>query len=108
MTANSRLQWGAVGDRRVDVATAALDRHPTVTLEFDGAGDIIGCHTSARPRQLRRGYANTPWGGEFSRYATLDGLRIPTHAEVYWDLPEGRFVYWRADVVSAHTLADPI
>ena len=92
----------------MSVTTAALDRRPPVTLEFDAHGDIVSCSTLERPRQLGRAYANTAWGGEFSRYATLDGIRIPTRAEVYWDLPEGRFVYWRARLVSAQMLAESL
>jgi len=108
MTANPRLQWTGAGDRQVNVTTAALDRRPPVTLEFDAHGDIVSCSTPARPRQVGRVYANTAWGGGFSRYATLDGMRIPTHAEVYWDLPGGRFVYWRARVLSAQMLAESL
>jgi hypothetical protein len=37
----------------------------------------------------------TPWGGEFGDYRALGGMRIPTRATVYWELDQGRFVYWR-------------
>jgi hypothetical protein len=49
----------------------------------------------------------TPWGGEFGAYETLGGIRMPTRAEVYWELSEGRFVYWRGEVTSAQALDEP-
>jgi hypothetical protein len=29
---------------------------------------------------------------------------MPTRAEVYWDLPEGRFVYWRGQLTAAQAM----
>ena len=42
-----------------------------------------------------------------SLYRELGGMRMPTLAEVYWDLPEGRHTYWRGEVVSAVALEAP-
>ena len=47
------------------------------------------------------------WGGEFSDYRALGAMRIPTRAEVYWDYPEGRHVYWRGKIVTGTPLAAP-
>ena len=49
----------------------------------------------------------TPWGGEFGNYRVLGGMRIPTRAEVYWELDEGRFVCWRGTVTSAAAPDEP-
>jgi len=48
----------------------------------------------------------TRWGGELGEYRVLDGMRMPTRGEVYWDLPEGRFAYWRGEITSAEPLAE--
>jgi hypothetical protein len=37
----------------------------------------------------------------------LGGVRMPTRVDVYWDLPEGRFVYWRAEITGAELLKEP-
>jgi hypothetical protein len=42
-----------------------------------------------------------------SGYRTLGGMRMPTRGAVYWDLPERRFVYWRAEITSAQALDEP-
>ena len=39
-----------------------------------------------------------PWGGTFTGHKELGGLWVPAQSEVYWELPEGRFVYWRGEV----------
>jgi hypothetical protein len=37
----------------------------------------------------------------------LGGMRLPTSAEAFSDLPEGRRTYWRATVTSATALDEP-
>lgn len=48
-----------------------------------------------------------PWGGHFGDYQALGGIRIPTSGEAYWELPEGRYVYWRGTVTSAQLIDGP-
>ena len=52
-------------------------------------------------RGRRQSSIETPWVGEFSNYGVLGGARVPTRAEVRWDLPKGAFVYFRAQVTEA-------
>ena len=33
---------------------------------------------------------------------------MPASADVYWELPEGRFVYWSGTVTSAVALEQPL
>ena len=66
----------------------------TVSLEFGReSGDIVRCLAEARPRDVEGGSAPTPWGGDLSDYRTLQGIRMPTRAEVYWGAlsPRGSF-----------------
>jgi hypothetical protein len=73
----------------------------TATEDFEvgrvDAGDIVRASSKLRRYE---GEA-TPWGGEYSDHAVLDGIRLPTAAEVYWELESGRFVYWRGRVLTA-------
>jgi hypothetical protein len=95
---------GDVDDRHADVTAHLADHQPTIRVEFDDRGDITGGFADARPMAVDGRYVATPWGGNFSDYATLDGMRMPTRAEAYWDLPEARFVYWRAQITSAERI----
>ena len=97
------LDWRETGERSVEVATRVTGRRLAVSLELDDAGDV--CHASSSQRLRKTGGTWQPiaWGGDFRSYADLGGLWIPTEAEAYWDLPAGRWVYWRAEIVDAAT-----
>jgi hypothetical protein len=60
-----------------------------------------------RRRKVGKEWLPTPWGGRFRDYATLGGVRVPTTGEAYWELPEGRYVYWRARVTSVELFDAP-
>ena len=105
--ANRELEWRAVDARRVEVSTEAAGERVKMMLVFGLDGEIERCCADARPRLVNGRSIPTPWGGAVSDYRSLGARRMPTRAEVYWDLPEGRFVYWEATVTSAEALAEP-
>jgi hypothetical protein len=107
IASNHELKWRELDRRTIEVATPLGDQRPAVRIEFDASGDIVGSAADARPRDVNGSAVPTPWRGEFSDYATLGGIRMPTRAEVYWDLPEKRFVYWRGEITSAQALDEP-
>ena len=76
-----------------------------VLVEFD-AQDIVRA-AAERPLLDGKTWVPTPWAGEFGDYKVLSGIRLPTLAEVYWELPEGRYVYWRGTVTWAELLDAP-
>jgi hypothetical protein len=104
---NTELQWRDVDERTVEVSTALGQERATVRIEFDEAGDIVRCFAEARPRDAGGASIGTRWGGELSDYRLLGGIRMPTRGEVAWELPEGRFVYWRGEITSAQALDEP-
>jgi len=104
MLANRRLEWGEVDAGTVEVATQLGARRPSVQLHFDDAGNIVRVWTGARPHKEDGDYVPRPWGGTYSDYEVLGGVRIPTRGEVSWDLPEGRFTWFRGEVTSLKTL----
>jgi hypothetical protein len=82
------------------VATQLGSERVAVKLEFDDAGDIRRAYTDARPYLKGKTVVPTPWGGVFGGYRELGGIRLPTTAEVSWELPEGPFTYWRGEITS--------
>jgi hypothetical protein len=95
---NRNLAWHESGAGRVDVTTPAGPADATVSFEFDEAGDIARA-TGMRPLRSEDGaFQPTRWGGDFSEYTRFGVTRIPAAAETWWELPEGRFVYWRGRV----------
>jgi hypothetical protein len=107
LVANRELEWRALDPRSAEVASLVRGERLAVRLDFDDAGDVV--RASSEQRLVKRGkeWVATPWAGEFGAYAELGRMRIPTTAEVAWDLPEGRFVYWRGRVVSAVAPDEP-
>ena len=104
MIANAELRWHAIDSRQVEVTCPAAGPRAKVRLELDGQGDIVGASAPARPRTVGQRTVDTAWGGRFADYAVLGGMRVPRHGEVYWELPEGRFVYWRGEVTAVETV----
>jgi hypothetical protein len=102
---NRELEWRQIGERQLEVATQVGPARAAVELELDKAGDIIGA-TGMRPRRGPGGEVQpTPWGGAFSGHTGFGNARLPAAAETWWDLPDGRFVYWRGRVTEAKPLS---
>jgi hypothetical protein len=102
---NRELRWRELDGREIEVATTVAGQQVAVRFEFDAPGDIVRASTDARPRPVGKTFVATPWGGTFGGYEVVAETRIPTRAEVRWDLPEGPFVYWRGRVTSLESIA---
>jgi hypothetical protein len=96
---NHELEWRELDGRRVEVATHLGTKRVAVALRFDQGGDVVTA-TAERPYPVGREWVPMGWTGQFGDYERLGGVRIPTAAEVRWELPEGAFTYWRGAVDS--------
>jgi len=83
-----------------EVRVSVIDDETYVDLQFDDNGDIVRAQTLTR----FRGDELQPWEGRFENYRDFGSLRLPSDAEVAWDAPEGRFIYWRGKIVDATLL----
>lgn len=98
---NRELEVRELGPRSLEVAAHVAGERLAVTADLDEAGDIVRTASQQRLRKVDGAWCRTPWGGEFRGYAELGGLWLPTRGEAYWELPEGRYVYWRGEILSA-------
>jgi Family of unknown function (DUF6544) len=98
MVSNPALEWQAVDESTVEVATRIARERVAVQLHFDAAGDIVGMSTDARPRMVGKQVVDTPWSGIFGEYREFNGVRLPTTGEVSWLLSDGPFTYFRGRV----------
>jgi hypothetical protein len=100
IAANRELEWRPCDERTVEVrhAAAALRWH------FDDRGDVTSV-TGTRPYPVGKAYRPTGWAGAFADFTTFEGTRVPAAGEAWWDLAEGRFVYWRGRVESLELVA---
>jgi hypothetical protein len=95
MAANHALEWREIDASTIEVATFVGDARVGVMLHFDAEGDITAASADARPRPVGKESVPTPWGGTYGGYRVVNGVRVPTTADVAWVLPEGRFTYFR-------------
>jgi len=96
---NRELEWREVEERSVEVAYQAAAARAAVRWEFDEAGDLA-CARGVRPFPVGKTFVPRPWGGDYGDYASFAGTRVPSLGEAWWELPEGRFVYWRGRVTA--------
>jgi hypothetical protein len=99
IAANRELEWRDVEGRAVELDCDLGETKAAVRWEFDAAGDPVRA-TGVRPYPVGKRFVPTRWGGDFGEYADFSGTRVPAHGEAWWELPEGRFVYWRGRVTA--------
>ncbi|HSD23890.1 MAG TPA: DUF6544 family protein [Solirubrobacterales bacterium] len=99
IASNPELSWRQLEDGSVEVSTEAGGRLASVVLALDDSG-LISTVSGMRPRLAGKTAIETPFSGSFGDYVELGGVRAPGGAEVSWELPEGRFTYWRGEVTS--------
>jgi hypothetical protein len=66
----------------------------SMVVRFGASGEIASI-SAMRNRDVKGTPVLTPWSGRFSSYARVHGMMVPTESEVGWDLPDGRYTYWR-------------
>lgn len=96
---NPALQFRSLGDRKLEVAVGEGKERASVELELDAQGDIIRS-VAMRPRIEKGAVVPRRWVAELSKHGQLGAVRVPTYGEARWELPSGRFVYFRGQVQS--------
>ena len=99
-----RLSWQASAPGKLRGSYTDGATKATAEFEIDAGARILSC-SAVRPRISGKSIIDTPWLGQFAAYREFDGMRIPTEAEVSWQLPEGPFSYWRARITEFRTQA---
>lgn len=89
------IEWEAIDDHSARATLEHGDATASLVFHFDDR-DQVDRVTTERYRQEEDSYA--PWTGYFRNYEDRNGVRIPTEAEVEWNLPESDLSYWRATI----------
>lgn len=89
------VEWEPIDDRSARATLEHRDVTASLVFHFDDRDEVARV-TTERYRQEDNSYA--PWTGYFRDYEVRNGLRIPTAAEVEWNLPDGDLRYWRARI----------
>ncbi len=99
LVSNRELDWRQVDETTVEVTAPVGATSAAVCWEFDSSGDMVRA-TGTRPFPVGKTFVPRPWGGDFGDFERFSGTRIPTSGEAWWDLPQGRFVYWRGRITA--------
>ena len=105
IAANRELEWREVDASTVEVACPVGSAEAMVRWEFDASGNLVRA-TGLRPFREGNAWKLTRWGGDFGQYEDFSGTRIPSRGEEWWDLPGGRFIYWRGQITALELLAE--
>jgi len=98
------VRWEAAESGRLRASFDDGKTQAAVEFEVDGEGQVRRGNAASRPRMVGKRMVETPWSGVFGAYERIDGVRLPTTAEVTWLLAEGPFTYWRCRVTGFRML----
>jgi hypothetical protein len=91
------LRWEPISDSAARATLTDAGVTVSVDFHFGPRGEIVRA-TADRYRDVDGVGVLTPWAGSFGDYAVLDGMQVPMHGEVAWELPEGTLTYWRGHI----------
>jgi hypothetical protein len=93
------LDLTAVDPRTLRVRDREDPTGATIDIDIDEDGHPLGCRAD-RPRMVGKKTVPTPWSATCTEFHEWEGLRVPTRLEASWHLPEDRFVYFQAEIIS--------
>jgi hypothetical protein len=100
MLHNRHLRWKELKEDVIEVSADSAGGLARVRLQFQN-GDVVRAEADDRPRAEGNRIVPSRWEGRFWDYREVSGRRIPVRAEVSWLLDDGRFSYWRCEILAA-------
>jgi uncharacterized protein YnzC (UPF0291/DUF896 family) len=84
------VKWQHVDNRTAIAHVTDGKNSGSITCKFNEKNELIQV-AAKRYMTTEQGAKLLPWGGLCSAYKEFNGIKIPSKANIYWDLPEGRF-----------------
>lgn len=97
------LEFTAVGPQTLRLRDTHDPHGSTVDFVLSGDGYPVAC-VAERPRMANKQTILTPWSAKPNDFREYEGMRIPTRLEVFWNLPEASFAYFRGEIKSLTVL----
>jgi hypothetical protein len=92
------LTWAKINNGRALASLTVGGETATMEFRFNEAGEISSVHAAERPRRYGTTYVGTPWEGRFSRYVSVNGMRVPEAGEVGWWIEDRWIPVWQGTV----------
>ena len=93
------LECMAVGPMTVRMRDRLDSGGASVDLELDENGRPLVTRAD-RPMAVGKQVTIQPWSATGAEERVWEGLRVATHLEASWDLPDGAFTYIQIEIVS--------
>jgi len=92
------VSWNEIDEYHAEASVTDAGTTVSLEFEFNETGEIVSVYAPRRYREVSGAYEATPWKGRFADYIDFQGYRIPSKAEVEWQLEEQLYPYWRATI----------
>ena len=92
------VTWQAIDDYKAKATLSDSNNSVSLEFGFNDKGEIVSVYAPDRYREVSGDYMPTPWQGRYGKYIDIEGYRIPSQAEVEWQLEEQTYPYWRATI----------
>lgn len=94
---SEHLQWEPIDDRSARAIFTLDEQSVAATFEFGDSG-LIERVEAQRYYDTGEGYELKSWSGIHTDYQGVDGVRIPTGAELTWHLDDGDFTWLKLEI----------
>jgi hypothetical protein len=92
------LMWSRIDGSRALASLTVGGETATMEFRFNAVGEISSVYAAERPRRYGTTYVGTPWEGRFSRYLSVNGMRVPEAGEVGWWVEDRWIPVWQGTV----------
>ena len=101
---HASLEWTAIAESVLRVRDSTDTTGAAVDFEIGEDGEPTSCHT-IRPRLVGRNAADTKWVGRGSDFRDWMGMWVAHRLEVWWEIPNAPFCYYRSEVTQCEGIA---
>ena len=94
---SENLSWSAIDSSSAKLIYKENDIDITVFVDFNNDGSIAKMKTK-RYMTTNAGPKLTDYTGYFTKYKEVNGITLPTHGEVEWNMNDKDFLYGKFDI----------
>jgi hypothetical protein len=92
------VRWREVGSRVAEATLRVGDVEASVLFTFNENDEVAEMSSPARYKAVGGRYERQAWGGRLRTYTPVNGILVPTEAEVEWRPASGAEPYYRGRV----------
>ncbi|MGG6296377.1 DUF6920 family protein [Leptolyngbya sp. AN02str] len=94
---SEQITWEAMDEYSARATIKVGEIAASAVLHINDRNQLT-CVTAERDRLDHGTTVSTPWTGIFTQYQELNGVMVPTEAEVMWHLNSGNFTYFQGSI----------